>query len=80
MADAVDTLDREKTIEAVECEKESEVKKQSEETFEVNGQYITEQAREAMRVFFLPISSIVRAARSKARSIKRDIRRSQKAA
>jgi hypothetical protein len=73
MADEADTLERPQ----VDQEKESAVKHKAEETFEMNGAYIAEQAREAMRVFFLPMSSVVRAARAKSRSVKRDVRRSR---
>ena len=56
------------------------MKHQAEETFAMDGEYIAGQAREAMRVFFLPLSSIVRAARAKGRSVKREVRKRSKAA
>ena len=56
------------------------MKHQAEDTFAVDGEYIAGQAREAMRVFFLPLSSIVRAARAKGRSVKREVRKGNKAA
>jgi len=77
MSDDADTLERPK---AADHEKGSEVKENPEETFEMNGAYIAEQAREAMRVFFLPMSSIVRAARAKSRSVRRDARRASRRA
>ena len=52
--------------------------KKTEETFEMNGEYIAGQAREAMRVFFLPVSSIARAARSKKRELRRDALRQKR--
>ena len=77
MAD-VDTLGREKAV--TDTEKDSEMRHQAEDTFAVDGEYIAGQAREAMRVFFLPLSSIVRAARAKGRSVKREVRKGSKAA
>jgi hypothetical protein len=77
MSDATDTLEREDV--RAEAKKDCEVKHQAEETFAMDGEYIAGQAREAMRVFFLPLSSIVRAARAKGRTVKRDVRNGSKA-
>jgi hypothetical protein len=61
-------------IEALERPEEAE------DTFAVNGEYIAEQAREAMRVFFLPVTSLARAARAKSKAVKRTVRKKNKKA
>ncbi len=65
MSDA-ETLERERHAK-VGAPVEDKQMPDSEETFEVNGEYIAEQAREAMRLFFLPLTSVYRAARAKGR-------------
>lgn len=52
----------------------------AEDTFAMNGEYIAEQAREAMRVFFLPVTSLARAARAKSRALRRDATKRKKRA
>lgn len=79
MSDELETLERPQT-KAVERQEESGPVNESEETFEMNAEYIAEQAREAMRVFFLPITSIVRAARSKRRAVRREAQGDRKVA
>ncbi len=74
MTNDIDTLER---LAVNAPEKESVVKEKPEETFAMDGPYIASQAREAMRVFLLPMSSVVRAARAKRRAVRREVRRSR---
>ena len=57
------------------AESETIERQKTEDTFAVDGEYIAEQAREALRVFFLPVSSVARAARVKSRAIRREARK-----